>query len=569
MSLTTPENQKNYENNKNKTSINFWECETELKKKYNILLNDSLFIIKTVIKEEKINIPKIEYEIYHPLYDTLNLELCKDKKVNITIPVSIFDDLDKYDFNSDYYNDVCSRTTSIYGTDISLNDRKNNFINNNMFLCEEDCILIDYDYINEKSKCSCNIKSYPSQIENIKFDKKKFFNKFKDIKSMANLNLMKCYKNIFKTDIIKRNYGFFIISFIIILFFICLIAFFFKLSPYLQYIDKNILIKRSKKKKKLNKNIEQNIEPKNLSIKIEKKECELINFPPIKRKIKRKKKLKSKLIKNIVLNNNEVNSKSNNKINQINITTLNHSKMPNSKNNSSKNKTTKYKYNDNELNLLSYKIAIKKDKRTYIQYYISLLKINHLFIFAFIYHNDYNLRIIKMFLFFFFFAVHFTVNALFFNDDTMHKIYEEEGAFNFFYQLPQIIYSSLISIIINSIVKFLGLNESEIIKLKHSKKKDFKLKKKNLLNRIKIKFILFFVLAFLFLLLFLFYISCFCGIYINTQIHLIKDSIISFALSLIYPFGICLLPGIFRICSLRKKDRIILFKISKVLQIFV
>ena len=38
-------------------------------------------------------------------------------------------------------------------------------------------------------------------------------------------------------------------------------------------------------------------------------------------------------------------------------------------------------YNDNELNELPYKLALIYDKRTYIQYYLSLLRAKHLFIF--------------------------------------------------------------------------------------------------------------------------------------------------------------------------------------------
>jgi len=75
-------------------------------------------------------------------------------------------------------------------------------------------------------------------------------------------------------------------------------------------------------------------------------------------------------------------------------------------------------------------------------------------------------------------------------------------------------------------------------------------------------------LTFLLLLFFMYYISCFCCIYENTQFHLIKDSIISFALSLIYPFGIYLFPGIFRIPALRaeKKDKQYLYKFSLFIQ---
>ena len=48
----------------------------------------------------------------------------------------------------------------------------------------------------------------------------------------------------------------------------------------------------------------------------------------------------------------------------------------------------------------------------------------------------------------------------------------------------------------------------------------------------------------------------FCAIYKNTQLHLIKDTLISFGLSFIYPFGINLLPGLFRIPSLSEKKEI-------------
>ena len=59
--------------------------------------------------------------------------------------------------------------------------------------------------------------------------------------------------------------------------------------------------------------------------------------------------------------------------------------------------------------------------------------------------EDYNLMPIKIYLFFFSFGLFFTVNTLFFTDSTMHKINEDNGKFNFIYQIPQIIYSTLIS----------------------------------------------------------------------------------------------------------------------------
>ena len=43
----------------------------------------------------------------------------------------------------------------------------------------------------------------------------------------------------------------------------------------------------------------------------------------------------------------------------------------------------------------------------------------------------------------------------------------------------------------------------------------------------------------------------FCTIYKNTQFHLLKDTLMSFGISMFTPFGFYLLPGIFRIVLYR------------------
>ena len=160
---------------------------------------------------------------------------------------------------------------------------------------------------------------------------------------------------------------------------------------------------------------------------------------------------------------------------------------------------------------------------------------------------------------------------MFFNDNTMHKIYEDKGKFQFMYQLPQIIYSSIISFAFNTLLKLLALSESDILTLKSKKeKKDIDKKEENLNKKLQIKFVLYFIISTILLLLFWYYLSMFCAIYKNTQLHLIKDTLISFGLSFIYPFGINLLPGLFRIPSLsdKKGNRKYLYIISKILQFF-
>ena len=99
-------------------------------------------------------------------------------------------------------------------------------------------------------------------------------------------------------------------------------------------------------------------------------------------------------------------------------------------------------------------------------------------------------------------------------------------------------------------MRILALTEKNILGLFNSKT-DVKNWKKELIQFLSRKFILFFIISFSLLLFFWYYISCFCTIYINTQIHLIKDTIISFSLSMVYPLIINSLAGILRILSLR------------------
>jgi hypothetical protein len=122
--------------------------------------------------------------------------------------------------------------------------------------------------------------------------------------------------------------------------------------------------------------------------------------------------------------------------------------------------------NDYELNTLTYEIALIKDKRTYFQYYWSLLKKKQLILFTILPANDYNLISLKIALFLSSFSLYFTINAFFFSDETMHKIHIGNGAFNLLYQIPQIFLSSIISSIVNMVLKLLSLSEKNILNLK-------------------------------------------------------------------------------------------------------
>ena len=252
ISLTSTNEQK-YKQNENITNIDFKNCEYKLKKSYNISYNESLYLIKIEIKIEGMKIPIIEYELYYPLYNeqliTLNLTICKNEEIDILIPIKINDTLDKHDPYSEYYNNFCSKSTTKSGSDIILKDRRNEFIDNNMTLCEENCRLISYNYTTEKVKCSCYIKIKLPLFESIKFDPKILYSKFTNIKNIMNLNILKCYKDVFQLIYIKNNYGCFIFIFMYFLYFICLIILFCQIDNF-NKININNIIKEKKKNNK-------------------------------------------------------------------------------------------------------------------------------------------------------------------------------------------------------------------------------------------------------------------------------------------------------------------------------
>ena len=154
----------------------------------------------------------------------------------------------------------------------------------------------------------------------------------------------------------------------------------------------------------------------------------------------------------------------------------------------------------------------------------------------------------------------------------MHQIYEDKGSFNLAYQLPNIIYSSLISYVFKFILDFFALSEGLILKLKEDKTtNDLDNRVKSVKRNIKIKFGFYFIISTILLVFFWYYVGIFCAVYVNSQFHLIKDTIISYLLSLVSPFFTMLMPGLFRIPSLanREKNRNCLYKISKILQMIL
>ena len=483
------------------------------------------------------------------------------------IPVDIDDKkIYKYDPSSDYYNDKCNKYSSEENVDMTLYEKKNIYNTENLALCESSCSFKGYNSTTSNAICDCNIKSEMtySKEEN----KDGLLNKISNEKSKSNLDVTKCM-NVFQADKIKTNSGFLTIVIILGVYIIIFIIFCSKGKSMLEAKIDEVIYKTFIKEKKKGKIVKNKHKNKNKKIK-DKKHIININIINSKRVKIIPPNMKRK--KNSIKAFDKTNSRTFlNKVKNKKSSIFNKVFTENTKNKQNEIRNKIDNDNDYELNSLSYKDALMHDKRTCCNYYISLIKYKQIIVFTFCSFNDYNSGIIKKMIFFISFALHYTINALFFDDTTMHQIYLDQGKFNFSYQFTKIIISSASStFILRIMLQTLVLTDNNILQVKYQSTKKLALKKKlEVLKYINVKFAIFFILNFILLILFGFYLTCFNGTYENTQIYLIKNTFISFGFSLLYPFIINIFPSIIRIISLdvRAKNKSCLFSTSKLLQI--
>ena len=243
ITFTTSQNQKN-DINKNISSINLGECEILLKNYYNISINETLYMKKLDIVQEGMKTKKVEYDVYSKLSGKnlikLNLTVCKNSKVSISLPFELMESLDIFNSSSGYYNDICYTTTSDDGTDISIKDRKNEYVNGNKVICQDDCDFTNYDYDTLKAKCSCKVKESSSSFIDININKTKILENIKEIKNFANFKFLICHKKLFTKKGLLNNIGSYLILVIILTHIINIFIFYIKQLSLINKIINNI-----------------------------------------------------------------------------------------------------------------------------------------------------------------------------------------------------------------------------------------------------------------------------------------------------------------------------------------
>ena len=177
---------------------------------------------------------------------------------------------------------------------------------------------------------------------------------------------------------------------------------------------------------------------------------------------------------------------------------------------------------------------------------------------------------IKMTVLIFNISLYFCLNGLLFTSDYFTKRFETEGSkgLSYFFsnELAKSIIAAFISAVVGVIVIHLTTSKRKFVSLMNgtSNEKEFLNKSKSLIDCLKIKLIIFFVLNFVLMAFFWYYVSAFCACYQKTQVGWLEGAIMTIIFCFIFQSFYAFILALFRTIGLYFKIKCF-YSISKCL----
>ena len=611
--------------------INFGDCYKKVQNNYNIKDNLIIAILTENIKSNHSNL--ITFSMFDP-YNEEELyidDICIDdiiyikqsllnkleeKNVNMTSLLYLTGQkIDVFNKDSSFFTDICYHFDLPVKKDIALKDRILIYFPN-ITLCDENCKTKGVNLTTLTSICECKYIS----LKNKNYFEESLLtqtgvSEIADILNHTNIEIIKCYKDIFDfKHFISNSGGFIILSFIIMQIIVTIIYYLKSLytvrkylfdisNKYISYLSlyKNNQISTEVLYKSHNNNIngKKDDPPIRLSI--------LENYKNLKSKKKKRKTRINKKI-NFCINSDDNSLKLGNSnqidINSNNILFLNDqlndlekSKTKNNRNlyrkslfqrNSfqsnetiNKNKFIEEKIiqsnliinlkNDLKINIKEYldtdpddmdfEDAIKKDERNFLNYFNDKLKANQILLNTFYTNEPLRPKTIKILLLILNFELYFLINGLFFNEEYISQVFhsnEEKYFSNFIFRFTEnCFYTTFVGVFVNYIIDCFFVEEKKV-------KGILKREKNNLLilnyeivqlsKNIQKRYKYFIVVSFIISSLNWYYVSCFNNIYPYTKGEWIKTSVMIIIVMQILSILVSFLESIIRYISFKCKS---------------
>jgi hypothetical protein len=225
--------------------------------------------------------------------------------------------------------------------------------------------------------------------------------------------------------------------------------------------------------------------------------------------------------------------------------------------------------NDGEINELDYDNSVFHDKRNFIRLYYSFLKYNCIIIFTFFVYEDFNLNLVKYALLVFYALLYLAFSTAFFNNNTIHNIYINEGDYVITYHIWKIILAFILSLIFIKLIKWwITFYRRKSLRMKLLKR--YTDAKNEILRMIELYHFhlkIFFPISCALFILFLYYISTVCAVFRYSYWHLLLNWAFCAAFHMGYSIVLNIIPTIFRFIAIRKEIKC-LYTASQIISYF-
>ncbi len=206
-----------------------------------------------------------------------------------------------------------------------------------------------------------------------------------------------------------------------------------------------------------------------------------------------------------------------------------------------------------ELNNIPYRQALRIDKRSIFQIFISVLTNQIELISLFLYRNPYSHYTLTISVYLFELLVDLTMNCILYTDDVVSEKYHNDGNLSMLTSLSlsfaSNIISSIIVFVISKLTNYTEIAEAIINNVKEKRKYIENIIR--LFKYIRLRLGIFYVLQLAFILIMTYYLFIFCTVYHKSQVSIMVNYIVGACTSLAISAGLTIIITVLRVISIQ------------------
>lgn len=583
--------------------IDFTECKNKIIEHYREKtsnFNENTDLIIALVGGETVSSGiETSYSFFYKNGDYINVtEICSGIKFDIKNEIDtakIHDDaeiiasqgINIFDLDHPFYTDICFMYDSPTGRDATPNDRLKTYFPN-ISLCDEEsgCSPKSVNLTTFEVICNCELNDIMS---NSKVGEKILEDGFGDILEFieeSNIQIFKCAKDVFVFKHLEKNSGTYITLGIMLAQILCFVVYYLiSYNPMLRYLYylsecQCSIIEQKLSNKANNKNRDSILNSKLIKIKAPpKKEEKRGSKTPTADKLISSEDSKQPKKLDITGSNSNIN--------------LN-KRLPKIKNEGAekvllkptekKDKKPMYadklkeeydidmeEYLKTDYDEMEFEDILKKDKRTFCEYYCERFKETQIIMDTFFNPEYLKPMTIKIILLLLNIILYFVINGLFYSEEYVSDLFnsdEKEKFFSFFPRsLSRFFYTTFVGVIIGFIVDFIAVDEKKVKRLFLREKRNtlqIRYEISQITTDIKRNYLILMIICLIIDLISFYYVNCFNNVYPNLQKEWIKSSICVIIIIQLLSMLIALFEAVIRLIAFKCKSE----RVYKIKDIF-